>query len=258
MKSNVDFLVIGGGWYGAFYVRQLLRLLRGTSRVGLGRLHVVDHDTDCLVKREFKELIEAPNSPIVFHHRDWKKFLAEYFEELLLRADRGEEIQDQYAPPCLAPHILLELFLEKAQKDIPHLTLKSLPLDSSFQTPVDMALPGGARALSFATWICPYSCIEPPTCPHTRGPKSWDMKTTLERMKEKKEGVFAGPVPVDSLHVFQCLHYAMGVGTIPMRSVVEEYLHFQEVMCVPGTHLSVVATVSSCHGLVGLVEAKNG
>ena len=62
---------------------------------------------------------------------------------------------------------------------------------------------------------------------------------------------------IDSLHIFQCRHYAMGVGAIPMRAVVEEYLKFRDVVRAPGTHRSAMASVSSCHGLIGLVEVRH-
>lgn len=242
----MNFLIVGGGCYGTFYTRQLLR---GAERLGIYEIHVVDHDPRCQTVREFGDHIKAKGGRLIFHFEDWKVFLEKYFADLLRRHQSGEEITDQYAPPCLAPHILFELFLEKAKKDFPGLTFSPVPFLKNVGTPLDLPLPTGNRALSFATWTCPHSCIEPPTCPHTRGPKDWDMKTYL--MDYFHQNSFK----VDSLHFFQCLHYAMGVGTIPMKSVVEEYIKFQEFIRVPGTHLSAVATVSSCHGLVGLVES---
>ena len=62
----------------------------------------------------------------------------------------------------------------------------------------------------------------------------------------------------DSLHVFRCRHYAMGVGTIPVKDVLKEYLLFQDIAIRPGTHRVAMATVSSCHGLIGEVEVKRG
>lgn len=248
----MDFLVIGGGCYGSFYTRQLLR---GADRIGFDKLHVVDHDANCRVFSEYRHAEPALRQKLVFHESDWKVFLKSYFDLLLRRYEAGEEIGDQYAPPCLAPHILFELFLEKAKEEFPKIEFRSgcsgeaavSPARTAIGTPVDIALPTGSRALSFATWTCPHSCIEPPTCPHTRGPKDWDMKTYLIEYFQKQK--------IDSVHFLQCLHYAMGVGTIPLKSVVEEYLKFREVIRVPGTHLSTVATVSSCHGLLGWVES---
>lgn len=248
MGQFMDFIIIGGGCYGSFYTRQLLR---GADRIGIGKIHVVDRDSGCQVVRELGGDERDPGHRLVFHFQDWKLFLENYLVELLDRHAAGEEIQDQYAPPCLAPHILFELFLEKAKKDDPTLLFSQKPVEFAVGTPLDMKLPSGNRALSFATWTCPRSCIEPPTCPHTKGPKDWDMKEYLAG------SIHEWPLRVDSLHLFQCLHYAMGVGTIPMKSVVEEYIRFRDVVRVPGTHLSAMATVSSCHGLLSLVESSH-
>ncbi len=245
----MNFLIVGGGCYGTFYTRQLLR---GADRLGIEEIHVVDHDPQCQTVREFGSQKKEEGGRLVFHFEDWRVFLEKYFTDLLQRYERGESVTEHYAPPCLAPHILFELFLEKARRDLPGIRFSQKPFLENVGTPLDLSLPTGNRALSFATWTCPHSCIEPPTCPHTRGPKDWDMKTYLTDYFRE------GSVPIDSLHFFQCLHYAMGVGTIPMKSVVEEYIKFREVVRVPGTHLSAMATVSSCHGLLGLVESSHG
>lgn len=230
----MDFIILGGGCFGSFYVKQLLR---GCSQLGFGRIHVVDHDPDCRARREF------PEEP-VFHIQDWKPFLFNYFDEQFARWRRGEEIADHYVPPTFAPHILFELFLEKARRENPALVFRQVPLDLPIGTPVDMVLPAGTRALSFATWTCPATCIEPPTCPHTRGPKDWDMKAYLEKHA------------VDETLIFQCRHLAMGVGTIPVQKMIDEYVKFQTLIGVPGTHRVAMATVSSCHGLIGLVHVS--
>ena len=116
-------------------------------------------------------------------------------------------------------------------------------MTEDMKTPVDMMLPSGTRALSFATWMCPASCIEPPTCPHTRGPNDWDMKTYLNERVDAAEELF----------IFQCRHFAMGVGTIPVQEIVNEYLRFEKSVSQVGIHPVTMASVSSCHGLIGKV-----
>ncbi len=265
----MDFLIVGGGCFGSFYARQLLR---GAGRLGVGRIHIVDHDPLCQAAREFSP---ARDPRLEFHFEDWKPFLLAYFTDVLKRRQRGETIHDQYVPPTFAPHILLEILLDLARRDCPEASFEKRPYDQSVGTPVDMALAAGTRALSFATWTCPATCIEPSTCPHTRGPKDWDMKKHLIDSLSPRWGVSGGesgfaprfepkhpalPVrgEIDSLHVFPCRHYAMGVGTIPVEAIVEEYLQFQKVIRVPGTHRVGMATVSSCHGLIGMVEVTHG
>lgn len=238
----MDFLIIGGGCFGSFYVRQLLR---GAERLSVGRIRIVDHDPLCQAAREFGQ---TRDPRLTFHVEDWKSFLLGYFTDALKRRQRGETVQDQYVPPTFAPHILLEILLELTRVDTPGLVFEKPPCTMPVGTPIDWILPAGTRALSFATWTCPATCIEPPTCPHTRGPKDWDMKDYLEKNFQDA---------VDDLFVFQCRHYAMGVGTIPVQAILKEYLKFQEVARVPGTHRVAMATVSSCHGLIGLVEVKH-
>ncbi|HEX5038402.1 MAG TPA: hypothetical protein VFX30_14700 [bacterium] len=234
----MDFILLGGGCFGSFYARQLLR---GADRLGVGTIHVVDKDPECRVRSDFGDAAR-----IAYHIQDWKDFLIPYFETCIARREAGETVTDQYVPPTFAPHILMELFIEEAAREIPSLRFERRPFEAEVGTPVDMLLPAGTRALSFATWTCPASCIEPPTCPHTRGPKDWDIKTHLT--KTAKAG---------SLHIFQCRHYAMGVGTIPVSAIVEEFLKFRDVVRAPGTHRAAMASVSSCHGLIGLVEVSH-
>jgi len=244
----MNFLIIGGGCYGSFYVRQLLR---GADRLGVERIHVVDRDPDCRVLREQGVPGRDSAGRIVFHQRDWKEFLLQYFAETLARDREGKATLDHYVPPCIAPHILLELFFETALSEMPDLVFERKAFEQPLGTPFDTELPAGTRAVSFATWTCPASCIEPPTCPHTRGPKDWDMKDhVIQAVRESA-------LSIDSIHIFQCLHYAMGVGTIPVKAILEEYRRFRNLVKSPGKHLSVMATVSSCHGLVGLVESNH-
>ena len=234
----MNFIILGGGCFGAFYVRQLLR---GADRIGVGAIHIIDKDSNCRVRRDFGE-----NARLAYHIQDWKDFLLPYFNGCLVRREAGEAVEDHYIPPTFAPHILMELFLEKASREFPSVRFERRPFETPVGTPVDMLLPAGTRALSFATWTCPASCIEPPTCPHTREPKDWDMKDHL-----------AKTVKADSLHVFQCRHYAMGVGTIPVSAILDEYLKFRNIVRAPGRHRAAMASVSSCHGLIGLVEVSH-
>ncbi len=242
----MDFIIVGGGWYGSFYTRQLLR---ATSKIKFEKLHIVDHNPDCQVVQEFGYSQER----IVYHFQDWKEYFSNYFEDLLSKHRRGEKSDDHYVPPCIAPHIIFDLFLEKAKKRHPSLTFFPKPFEPTLGTPLDMKLPTGHRALSFATWTCPYSCIEPPTCPRTQGPKDLDMKSYLTKFFQNTGTQFQP----DSIHLFQCRHLAMGVATIPMREILHEYLAFEKIVSQAGRHLSTMATLSSCHGLIGLVESSH-
>ncbi len=185
---------------------------------------------------------------IVYHIQDWKDFFLPYFQEKLAEGRSGGSLDDQYVPPTFAPHILMDVFIECFKKKFPQAMVETESAESLLGTPMEMTLANKTRALSFATWMCPASCIEPPTCPHTRGPKDWDMKDYLETHPR---------IDVKSLFLFRCRHFAMGVGTIPMREIVEEYLSFEKAASQPGAHHFMMASISSCHALIGQVKVRN-
>ncbi|QQR81466.1 MAG: hypothetical protein IPJ69_04930 [Deltaproteobacteria bacterium] len=233
----MDFIILGGGCFGSFYTRQLLRAQKFLS---FQTIHIVDIKKDC---QAFLEHGDGAGK-IVYNIQDWKDFFLPYFREKINDVRLGKPIEDHYVPPTFAPHVLMEVFLDIFQKDFPLVKIGPEPMIDLLKTPVDMALPNGTRALSFATWMCPASCIEPPTCPHTGGPKDWDMKDYLQNIKTP-------------LYVFQCRHLAMGVGTIPVQEIVNEYLRFEKQVSQSGTHSVSMASVSSCHGLIGQVKIEN-
>jgi hypothetical protein len=114
-------------------------------------------------------------------------------------------------------------------------------------TPVDRATRDGDRALSYATWICPPTCIEPALCPHTRGPKDWSLARDLADTPSA-DGL-------DDPVVFRCLHLVWGVGTVPMREILSA--RDRVVAGIPsGSHRYLVATSSHCHALATMLEVR--
>jgi hypothetical protein len=59
---------------------------------------------------------------------------------------------------------------------------------------------------------------------------------------------------VRSFHILQCLHEAFGVGTIPMHHIARETLKLKRAAERGGAPYSVIATVSTCHGLAGALR----
>ncbi len=244
----MNFIIVGGGCYGSFYTRQLLR---GLDRIPLEKLHIIDRDSGCQVARDYPE--EHPHrEKLVFHVSDWKEALKPLLRDRVKRRQRGEESDDHYVPPCFAPHILFEVFQEMACEEFPRLSFRTLPFAGRIGTPFEALLPSGQTALSFATWKCPHSCIEPPTCPKTRGPKDWDM---FERLKDHFE---TSGVSEEHQFLFRCLHFAMGVGTIPCQVIVDDYLRFRKLVAKAENLRIAVGTISSCHGLAALMEVSHG
>jgi hypothetical protein len=110
---------------------------------------------------------------------------------------------------------------------------------------VERATAAGDRALSYATWICPPTCIEPDLCPHTRGPKDWSLAGDLESSR-------AGE-PLAGRIVFRCLHLVWGVGTVPASAILAA--RDKVLASLPeGERRYLVATSSHCHALAAVVE----
>ncbi len=218
------FAVVSGGAEGAFYVRQLLRAARA-GRAPLSSITVVDRDPECAVAREFRGRPEVRVA-----RADW----VDWLEANLAALPAGAQL----VPYHWAPHVLLEwLRRELARAGLEaergaRLAARGLPFEG------DVA--NGDRALSYASWICPATCIEPSLCPHTRGAKDWSLAADLER-PHAADGV-------DERLVFRCLHYAFGVGTIPVASI----LAARDRVLAAGPRRGrsyLVATSSHCHGL---------
>jgi len=219
------FLVIGGGTVGAGYVRQLLRA-REAGRVSLDRIVVVDREPACAAA--------AFGPPVHVDVAEWAPWLEKHLDTL--------PPDSHLVPYHWAPHLLRDWLagrLRKAGAEVTpagELPAQGLPFESPTRD--------GSRALSYATWVCPPTCIEPALCPHTRGPKDWSLAGDLER-----------PVPgqtVDDRVVFRCLHLVYGVGTIPVRDILAARDRMTAGLA-GGPRTYLVATSSHCHALAAAV-----
>ncbi len=221
------FVVIGGGDYGALYVRQLLRAV-SAGRLDTRALHVVDRDPACAVAR-------APHDLVRLEVADWDEWLD---AELL-----GFGPEDHLVPYHWAPHLLLE-WLQRQLRRAGAVTGRD-PAVPPAGVPFERPTRDGARALSYATWPCPPTCIEPALCPHTRGPKHWSLADDL----------LATPTPAPL--VFRCLHLAYGVATIPIASLLQARTRLLDGLRA-GPQRYLVATSSHCHGLASVLEIRPG
>jgi hypothetical protein len=223
-----SFVVIGGGEAGVFYVRQLRRAA-AAGRLSTERLVVVDRDPACAVARA--GIRAAPGAPRVeLAPAEWSAWLAAHLGGL------GPD--DQLVPYHWAPHLLVEWLAHearargaRAQRGGP-LPMAGTPFERSTRT--------GDQALSYATWTCPATCIEPTQCPHTRGPKDWSLVARLAR-----------PDPDEALDgrlVLPSLHLVYGVATIPIAAI---HAARDRVLAdlARGPRQWLVATASHCHGL---------
>lgn len=221
------FLVLSGGAIGAASARQLLRA-SAAERLTTEKIVVIDRDPHCEASRIADPRVELAVA-------DWTPWLDEHADELGPAA--------HLVPYHWAPHVLVEWL--KAQVERAHGFARRGGEVPAIGAPVDRATRDGDRALSYATWICPPTCIEPALCPHTRGPKDWSLASDLARQTD----VEGRPHSI----VFRCLHLVWGVGTVPMRDILAA--RDRVVSAIPsGRRRYLVATSSHCHALATLLE----
>ena len=70
------FIVLGGGCYGTFYSRQLLRA-RDAGALDVAEIIVLDHNRQCQAAREL-----PPDPVVTFAVSDWEPWLDQYWSAL--------------------------------------------------------------------------------------------------------------------------------------------------------------------------------
>ncbi len=222
-------MVVGGAEIGAATVRRLLRAA-AVGRLDTDRIVVVDRDPACLAAR-----LDDPR--VSFVAAEWSDWLDAHLGAL------GPH--DHFVPYHWAPHLLSDWLLRQVRRG--GATAARGGEIPSHGVPVDRPTAAGDRALSYATWICPPTCIEPVLCPHTRGRKDWSLAGVLESPREGD--------PFDGRIVFRCLHLVWGVGTVPVADILaarDRVLAGRE----KGPRRYLVATSSHCHALAAVLEVR--
>jgi hypothetical protein len=221
------FIVIGGGEVGAGYVRQLLRAA-AAGRLDTDRIAVVDRDPACAASR-----FDDPR--VGFETSDWSEWLDAHLDEA------GAD--DHLVPYHWAPHLLFTWLEGQAVRAGAKTARRPGPPPRGL--PYEAATRTGDRALSYASWACPPTCIEPALCPHTRGAKDWSLAADLQAPR-------AGDA-VDDRIVFRCLHLVYGVGTIPVADILAAGERVRAGL-EHGPRAYLVATSSHCHALATVLE----
>ena len=212
--------VIGGGYFGSYHTRQLLKAVGKGSLAGQTLL-VVDRDPACAARREF-----AGIPGVRFVTVDWLDFL----RELLASGSSS----DYVIPAPLAPHLLWEWLAGE-------LTAIRLDPPRGWGLPYEQPGPGRGLYLSAAGWICPATCVEPAHCPVLHGPRDWDLADVIT-----ERALSLGYEPV----VFRCLHLANGVGAVGVGEIQDAVARAASAKRV------LVATSSRCHAAVGALQPK--
>jgi len=228
-------VIVGGGCYGSYYVRQLLRAI-DAGAIEARELTVVDKDASCAVAREHE------STPIVsVEHREWRSFFDDYLSR---GANAPPSVErDAIVPSPLMPHLMAEWLVQRAARRWPDRHITTAPLDDAPNVPWSRAGDDGTLYVSFATWMCPINCVEPRTCPHTRGPRSWSMPTAVAEVSQRARdaGRTLGAA------VLFCRHRAYGVGMFDTSEVMVADATIASLGAT-GAAEFVIGTVSHCHG----------
>ena len=235
-------VVVGGGCYGSYYVRQLGRA-RGAGALDWQRLIVVDRDARCRVAAEPQpEMLELVVSA-------WDAYFAGYLDSASENAATASG--DAIVPSPLMPHLLFDWLLGRAKWRYPERRVEARPLRAVPAVPWQRASPGGeTHYVSFAEWMCPINCIEPLRCPATRGARDWSMPAAV---RAHVEGERAAGHILEGPFVFHCAHRAYGVGMIDVRDVIAADRQLADV-AERGPADFLVGTVSHCHGALGVLS----
>jgi hypothetical protein len=235
-------VVVGGGCYGSYYVRQLRRAAAAGAATWK-RVLVVDRDARCALVASGNAVAGASTTDgIALVVQEWRAFFKSYLDAAAV--DRGDTNSDAIVPSPLMPHLMFEWILERARERWPERHVGTAALEKEPATPWQRATPGGPHYVSFAEWTCPINCVEPSTCPHTRDARSWSLPNTAREYVESERDrgrPLAGPV------IFHCTHRAYGVGMFDTREVLEGD-DLVRSLGERGAAEVLVGTMSHCHG----------
>jgi hypothetical protein len=216
-------VVVGGGCYGSYHARQLLKAMRA-GRLPGQRLVVVDHSAACAAALEFADAAEV--SVVT---TEWPAFLRTWLAD-------GLESGDQVIPAPLAPHLLWEWLAGEVGAE-------RVPAPGGWRMPYEAPGRSGEWYLSAAGWTCPATCVEPAHCPALHAPRNWDLADAIE---ERARDLGYWPA------VFRCVHLAFGVGGIRAADLLAARDGVRTVGA--GGRRILVATSSRCHAAVGALR----
>lgn len=231
-------VVVGGGCYGSYYVRQLLRAEHANA-LAWTALVVVDRDPACRVA----QLPPADRpSGLRVECAEW----GAWFDRYLAAASAAPAMHasDAIVPSPLMPHLMADWLLSRARERWPGRSVRTAPLDAPPRVPWQRAGEDGTHYVSFAEWMCPINCVEPARCPHTRGERSWSLPTAIASYAADER---AAGRPLEGPFVFHCAHRAFGVGMLDVLPVVEADHAITERGAL-GPAEFLVGTASHCHG----------
>ncbi len=245
-RVAATIVVVGGGCYGSYYVRQLARA-RAAGAITWDALVVVDRDAACRVAREQVGQVPA----LRVEAAEW----APWFDAWLSAASTVSVRADWIVPSPLMPHLMADWMTARARRRWPDRPVRRVPLVRPPAVPWQRAAPDGTHFVSFAEWTCPVNCIEPALCPAIRGPRTWSMPARLRGYVAAEAE--AGR-PIAATAVLHCAHVTYGVGMFPVADVLAGDAAIAAAgdtsAGAPSPVRALVGTVSHCHGALALLE----
>jgi hypothetical protein len=231
-------IIIGGGCYGCYHTRQLLKAQR-RGAIATEGLVVVDRNPACRARTEFA------SEPLVRVVRaDWASYLYEALGEC------RPETDDRLVPAPFAPHLLCDWLLAIARAAVAARTVERAACELALGLPFERGDTMGNRFISAAGWVCPATCIEPALCPAIRGPRTWELGDLV------RAGAARAVPPYQHVALFTSRHFAFGIGAIPVAELARARLELTRALREDASPQRVlVGTVSSCHGVLGELVA---
>lgn len=237
----MDLIVIGGGCYGCYHTRQLLKAQR-RGKIAARRFLVVDRNPACRALGEFagEPLVEVVRA-------DWAAFLREHL------AGHAAESDDRIVPAPFAPHLLFDWLLDAVRADSPETGIQRDRCELALGLPYEQGDAVGNRFISAAGWLCPATCIEPARCPAIRAERTWELGDIVRAEAARSGRGYA------AVELFTCRHFAFGVGAIPVAALVRARRRLAALLAGHGAadRRVLVGTVSACHGVLGELVAQS-
>jgi hypothetical protein len=227
-------IVVGGGCYGGYYLRQLGRAVKAGA-LSAESIVIVDRDPHCAVAKTLADG-DAASPVTTLDIAEWR----EYFSSYLTRAaDSPEQFaQDAIVPSPLMPHLMAEWLVERAKSRWPSRNVRTASIESPLAVRWQRDGADGTHYVSFADWMCPINCIEPRLCPVTRDVRDWSLPGTIAAFAHE-HGMLSA--------VMHCRHRAYGVGMFDTAEVIAADGAIRDAGN-QGTAGVIIGTASHCHG----------
>jgi len=139
-------VVVGGGCYGSYYVRQLRRASRAGALVWR-RVLVVDRNAQCAVAASGAVTQQTTSSDgIELVVSDWRSFFREYLGRA--SSDPTSAASDAIVPSPLMPHLMFEWIVDRARQRWPDRAVTAERLTHAPNTPWQRVTPNGPHYVS--------------------------------------------------------------------------------------------------------------